>query len=555
MDLGALEQYPQSLSWYTRGHKRAASAPDFPGFGGDLLEHEPSYSTIHGPTAELTPPPSQHPDRSSPADSILFATPNTPPETSSLNEAGLAPCLYMSNCDTNAPRRKAVSHIFGRNKMCTRLIPKEIWVYYCRKHYQRARYRNGKMWAKLQVELVSEQIRRLEDWSKESQRTRTGGTVKDYSLAIRKREQMRLDEAGSLIRKKSRAENDDIDSGEDESVEVQDNLSPATAVPKWLRDLSGGSFDASKILEVVDRINEELLKGALPLFPDIEILPNIVVNDREESKPPKGYAKRKPSITAHKRSQSLGAALRHDDPSNGRRMSQPSAWSSNSHNQGGLSQKRKRLEDRDEHIYAQTSQKLRVASSVEIGRHGQHLARRSLFPDINENESPGEEFSSFPLRNDSSYNVQGAQSSLLAAPMPQRQNGQSAIVHLDSSLSNSDRPYSDQTRGVHKRSQSDLGSLYPNQRTHAFSNTAQGHSVPGSQYHHRPLKRRSLSPVLQARSVTPYQDDSGHALNKSTPMAHHLYQEQGAPPRTHETTPPRPNPHGMGVPLSSSLFT
>jgi hypothetical protein len=522
MELGEPEQYPQRLSCYTKGHKRAASAPDFPGLGGDLLEHGPSYSTTHGPTAELTPPPSQHPDRSSPSDSMLFAAPNTPPEASSPNEASLAPCLYMSNCDTNAPRRKAVSHIFGRNKMCTRLIPKEIWVYYCRKHYQRARYRNGKMWAKLQVELVAEQIRRLDEWSKESQRIGTGGVVKDYSLAIRKREQMRLDEAGGSVRKKSRTEDDDIDSGEDEPVEAQDSSSPATAVPKWLRDLSGGSYDASKILEVVEQINEELLKGALPLFPDIEILPNIVVNDREECKPSKGYAKRKPPVTTHKRSQSLGAALRHDDPPiNGR---QPSAWPSNSYNQGGLSQKRKRFEDTDEHIYAQTNQRMRVASSsVEIGRHGQHLARRPIFPDISEHEGPGEEFGSCLMGNDSAHYIRGAQSSLLAAPTPQRHNGHSAIVNLDSSLSNSDGPYSDQTRGMHKRSQSDLDNLYSSQRSHAFSNTAPRHSGLGSQNYDRLLTRRSLSPVLQARPVTPHRSNGGHVRNKSTPMARYLY--------------------------------
>ncbi|KAF7174093.1 hypothetical protein CNMCM6106_008200 [Aspergillus hiratsukae] len=38
--------------------------------------------------------------------------------------------------------RKLISHIFGRNKTSTKLFPAHVWVHYCRKHYQRARYRS-----------------------------------------------------------------------------------------------------------------------------------------------------------------------------------------------------------------------------------------------------------------------------------------------------------------------------------------------------------------------------------------------------------------------------
>ena len=56
--------------------------------------------------------------------------------------------------------RKVVSHFFGRNKKCTRQLPDESWVKYCRKHYQRLRYRSGNdhMWHENQLTLVRQQL-------------------------------------------------------------------------------------------------------------------------------------------------------------------------------------------------------------------------------------------------------------------------------------------------------------------------------------------------------------------------------------------------------------
>ncbi|KAH6678121.1 hypothetical protein B0J14DRAFT_315430 [Halenospora varia] len=43
--------------------------------------------------------------------------------------------------------------------------PSAYLVHYCRKHYQRSRYRNPKEYAKLQYALVQQQIRRVHEWS------------------------------------------------------------------------------------------------------------------------------------------------------------------------------------------------------------------------------------------------------------------------------------------------------------------------------------------------------------------------------------------------------
>ncbi|KAL8946270.1 MAG: hypothetical protein Q9183_007929, partial [Haloplaca sp. 2 TL-2023] len=42
---------------------------------------------------------------------------------------------------SSGDHRKVVSHIFGRNKRCTHQIPEDCWIKYCRKHYQRQKYR------------------------------------------------------------------------------------------------------------------------------------------------------------------------------------------------------------------------------------------------------------------------------------------------------------------------------------------------------------------------------------------------------------------------------
>lgn len=94
-------------------------------------------------------------------------------------------CQYVPNCQmnrdpSNAFCRKTVSHIFGRNKTSTQLIPNELWIWYCRKHYQRQRYRVDN-WAETQVDIVLMTLDRFEAW----------GNIQSFSVTLRKREQDR----------------------------------------------------------------------------------------------------------------------------------------------------------------------------------------------------------------------------------------------------------------------------------------------------------------------------------------------------------------------------
>ena len=93
-------------------------------------------------------------------------------------------CTAVDECVANSgDHRKVVSHIFGRNKLCTSQIPPECWIFYCRKHYQRHRFRaKNTGWKRTQFDIIKRQLTRLETW---------GGVI-DWEVALRKKERDEL---------------------------------------------------------------------------------------------------------------------------------------------------------------------------------------------------------------------------------------------------------------------------------------------------------------------------------------------------------------------------
>ncbi|PNP50621.1 hypothetical protein THARTR1_08639 [Trichoderma harzianum] len=169
-------------------------------------------------------------------------------------------CMFVNDCQTGSQLRKAISHLFGRNKACTLRIPKQVWVYYCRKHYQRIRYRNAKTYPLNQMYLVKMQINRLQRWSNENQRQGTGPYIKLWTLALRKREQSRLDKEGGAA-----------EEGEDESLEAPNS----SAAPDWIIQRLGTGYTTEQMLEVADRLYLEIENGTLGQVPEVEFLPDI----------------------------------------------------------------------------------------------------------------------------------------------------------------------------------------------------------------------------------------------------------------------------------------
>ena len=266
-----------------------------------------------GPTADPTPPSSQHPDHASPTSSPARYSSKSHPVVARDNTDKPVICEFVENCDTGSQMRKAISHIFGRNKMCTRQIPQNVWVHFCRKHYQRSRYRNPKEYAKTQCQLVQKQISQINRWYEEHRRAPDESPL-SWSLAVRRREQKRiqhLEKRGSNKRKRSNADVDE-DGQDDQDVREHDlGREPVTAVPRWLHAQCRGGYTTSEVLNIFSRLQCDIWDGQhINTFPDLEILPELDPVTKAP-KSPNGYAKKDPAPSAHQRSHSLGMPSSH----------------------------------------------------------------------------------------------------------------------------------------------------------------------------------------------------------------------------------------------------
>lgn len=196
-------------------------------------------------------------------------------------------CMFEPNCETGSTPRKIISHIFGRNKSCTLAIPDTIWVHYCRKHYQRCRYRNPHEYAKIQCGLILEQIRRIDDWSNENKEKGQSKVVQDWTLSMRKREQNRVRDNQKKRSYSEKSNEADSDAGFYDNGQIAGDhaLLNGTAVPQWLRDRCRSGYSTEEIRAIVRQLGEEVEKSKLTTIPDIEILPNILGDSTEEVKP------------------------------------------------------------------------------------------------------------------------------------------------------------------------------------------------------------------------------------------------------------------------------
>jgi hypothetical protein len=448
--------------------------------------------------------------------------------------------MYIANCDTGSTLRKAVSHIFGRNKMCTRRMPENVWVYYCRKHYQRARYRNSHEWARtLQYDLVSRQVKRLEEWSAENRRTGDGGTVKDYQLSVRKREQKRLEAQKSKM--------DDEDSGSDD----EEDATSATAVPGWLLDLCGITYNATDMLEIIDRIRVDLANGDLSAWPDIEIHPNIV-DSQKATAAPRTYTRRKKSPLTQRRSQSLSGKSRAGVSPTDQKISRPTAGPSDRDTlSGGPSQKRRRYDEGDENSDVYIPPKDRrmrgSQSGMTPGLSSQHSSYQSILnnPDRDEYLHRTGAFGSYSgLAPNPSYTHSPASAG-------SRHNALSAAVYHDSGVSSADESHHEASRSHHERSNSDIGSMYSFQSSAyaspQFTNqpSPQGHDVSAPYYYAAP-PRGYPSPGGNEGEQRPV---SAHARHRSAPSFQNPFGPRDASPLSYQQAPwtlsPPPSRRGL----------
>ncbi|KAL2157074.1 hypothetical protein VTH06DRAFT_7049 [Thermothelomyces fergusii] len=223
-------------------------------------------------------------------------------------------CKFMADCNITKGMpvesvnwRKSMSHVFGRNKNCTRSIPDNVWVWMCRKHYQRSRYRNDHEYCIKLAHFVELQVLRLEAWSNHNRDmgTAQNGVVVDWSLAVRRRELDRLRVSGQ---KRKTPEDEEEDDGErDDDFPSPPLPNETSVVPTWILAQIGSGKSTREIQEIIARIFNELQDKTLMSFPDIEILPNIT---GERTRPKKNRTKPGNLATATKKPADAGQDIR-----------------------------------------------------------------------------------------------------------------------------------------------------------------------------------------------------------------------------------------------------
>ncbi|KAL8935309.1 MAG: hypothetical protein Q9216_005495 [Gyalolechia sp. 2 TL-2023] len=151
--------------------------------------------------------------------------------------------------------RKVVSHVFGRNKRCTHQIPDECWIKYCRKHYQRQKYRCPGEWFETQLVLIDGQIDKMEAW----------GGITSWTIAIRKKEREMLDHENSYFAQHGRLP---------DGPHCRERfLLPYLGSNKTFADIRN-------LINVINRECDDSKKLALPSF---ELLP--VIDERRNPRP------------------------------------------------------------------------------------------------------------------------------------------------------------------------------------------------------------------------------------------------------------------------------
>ncbi|KAF3932068.1 hypothetical protein ABW20_dc0105423 [Dactylellina cionopaga] len=243
----------------------------------------------------------------------LSGTPSTLSPTSTIGPSSSTPsiihnfdadlfsppkCSYVEDCNTSSPLRKVVSHIFGRNKLSTRQIPKNIWVYYCRKHYQRSRYRDPKGFAKLQCDLVRRQVDRLEAW----------GGVEDWVIKVRRREEIRISKESKASAPHSPDGSDDFE----EEYSRRDSITQGASDIHWISVMTGSGKTVEEVRFLLRRIEIEIIdRGGI--FPDVEILPNVrpsaIASDMNTPRVTDGEHNLEPILEGSKAKKSRGSLI------------------------------------------------------------------------------------------------------------------------------------------------------------------------------------------------------------------------------------------------------
>lgn len=360
------------------------------------------------------------------------------------------------------------------------------------------------------------------------------GVVQDWGLSVRKREKKRLDDLGGANRKRRAAMLEGNDEDETDNLELLGTTGspiPATAVPDWLLALCGKGYSTHEILSIFNRLHTEILSDRMACFPDIEILPNIAV-EQDEPGSPKSGAKRRARATSHRRSQSLGVSMKSETNSPDRRLSGSSAGVSELTMDTWPGQKRRRADEQDtdelERFLPKVSRSRMGEQPPETGRRIQHLVHRPVFANITENQADEE------IHVDAQQGDIHTRSSVPFHHTFPSDNSQRSGSHSKEARQQEHSFHQHGSRRLHGRSQSDVTTFYQGHMStqqiissRHFTDNQVRPSQEQEQSHQNNytfLPPQNLAPVMRLQQLP----ISGHARHQSTPVA--AYMPSNGPP-------------------------
>ena len=177
----------------------------------------------------------------------------------------------------SSDHRKVVSHVFGRNKKCTLQLPDDSWVKFCRKHYQRTKYRfeSNNTWHLYQLELVRQQLDAFERFA----------SVKSWNIFLLKPKSDAIEEEDrkNVAHQKSIASAIRVDDSDGErSCSPEPTSVPSAIWERFLLPYVGENKSYADIRRVLKAIDAEFMSPDFQardeknkVFPAIEFLPNI----------------------------------------------------------------------------------------------------------------------------------------------------------------------------------------------------------------------------------------------------------------------------------------
>ena len=163
-------------------------------------------------------------------------------------------CTFVEGCVLDSPDRKVISHFFGRNKKCTRAIPSDVWAPFCRRHYQRTRYRNVNNFGGVQMDLVRRTVQNMQEW----------GGISCFELILRKRVMQAIKREEKQKTKSMNARNSTPHPPQGFAVDYTS--------AKWLVPYLGEKKTFDDVLHFIDLV-EDYVKGNNSKPPEFEILP------------------------------------------------------------------------------------------------------------------------------------------------------------------------------------------------------------------------------------------------------------------------------------------